>query len=82
MALVPAKKDKGPPKPVPWGFNPMQKDQSEINRHKEDQKQKEAAAKEKFNELQREKKDKAANANPSLNTFMAQMTEMDNVAKK
>ena len=31
----PKKKETGPPKPVPWGFNPMQKDQSEINKHKE-----------------------------------------------
>ena len=43
-------------------------------KHKEAQKENEAKAKEKFAELQREKKDRAANANPSLNTFMAQMT--------
>ena len=82
LALQPAKKDKGPPKPMPWGFNPMQKDQTEINKHKEDQKNNEVKAKEKFAEVQREKKERAATANPSLNTFMAQMTEMDNAAKK
>ena len=46
------------------------------------QKQNEKDAKAKFAELQRDKKDRAANANPSLNTFMAQMNEMDNQAKK
>ena len=68
MALQPAKKQ-AEPKPIPWGFNPMQKTKAEVNQ--EEQKRKQEEAKEKFKILQAEKADKAKNANPELNVFMA-----------
>lgn len=79
MALEKPKKEVAP-KAVPWGFNPLGKNKNEVN--KEEEERKKQAAQEKFKDLQHEKREKAKNANPSLNVFMAQMAEMDKKGKK
>ena len=42
MALVPAKKEQGPPKPTPWGFNANSKTKEEVNKEEIKQKQDDA----------------------------------------
>ena len=89
MALVPAKKnnttaqkvkDADASKPTPWGFNPMQKQKKQVD--DEVEKLKQDDAKQKFKEIQQQKKDAAKSANPSLKVFMAQMNEMDKKEKR
>ena len=78
MGLQPAKKEKEP-KAIPWGFNANAKPKAEAN--KEEQEHKKAAAKERFEQLQQEKRDKAKQGNPALQTYQAMMKNMDKKEK-
>lgn len=61
-------------KPIPWGFNAQPKPKEEVNQ--ELMKQKQEEARQRFEELQADKKSKLEAANPSVKVHMGLMAQV------